>query len=83
MLWKDYPIEETQWAPAENFHKANRTTESILRRLTPRRRRYSYEDITIVRGGVVVRSVVLCTSSTRTNEPTGEDLCAGYLNGRD
>ena len=30
-----------------------------------------------------MRSVVLCTSSTRTNEPTGEDLCAGYLNGRE
>ena len=30
-----------------------------------------------------VRSVVLCISSTRTNEHTGEDLCAGYLNGRD
>ena len=27
-----------------------------------------------------MRSVVLCTSSS--NEPTGEDLCAGYLNGR-
>ena len=30
-----------------------------------------------------MRSVVLFTSSTRTNEPTGKDLCAGYLNGRD
>ena len=30
-----------------------------------------------------VRSVVLCTSRTRTNEPTGEDLCARYFNGRD
>ena len=30
-----------------------------------------------------MRSVVLCTSSTCTNEPTGEDLCAGYLNGRE
>ena len=30
-----------------------------------------------------VRSVVLCTSSTHTNEPTGEDLCYGYFNGRD
>ena len=30
-----------------------------------------------------MRSVVLCPSSTCTNEPTGEDLCAGYLNGRE
>ena len=30
-----------------------------------------------------VRSVVLYTSNTCTNKPTGEDLCAGYLNGRD
>ena len=30
-----------------------------------------------------MRSIVLCTSSTCTNEPTGEDLCPGYLNGRE
>ena len=30
-----------------------------------------------------MRSVVLYTSSTRTNEPMGEDLCVGLLNGRD
>ena len=44
------------------------------------------EKVPPVRGvclGGVVRSVVLCTSSTCTNEPTGEDLCVGYLNGRE
>ena len=30
-----------------------------------------------------MRFVVLCPSTTCTNEPMGEDLCAGYLNGRE
>ena len=30
-----------------------------------------------------MRSVVLCIYCIRTNEPMGEDLCAGDLNDRD
>ena len=82
VLWKDYPIEEAQWVPAKNFIRPSEL-QKYIEEDDPQKERYSYEDITIVKGGVVVRSVVLCTSSTRTNEPTGEDLCAGYLNGRD
>ena len=49
VLWKDYPIEEPQWVPTKNFLRPVKL-QKYIEEDNPGRRRYSYEDITIVRG---------------------------------
>ena len=49
VLSKDYPISEAQWIPAGNFRGLLELVKNVLRKMTPKKKRYSYDDIAIVR----------------------------------
>ena len=46
MLWKDYPIAEAQWIPADNFLRAV-DLQNYIRKITPKKSKNSNEEIAI------------------------------------